>query len=603
MKKFLLFVLLASAMNIMAQYSTPGTGVNWNLDSLVSNSGGVITGTFPTYTVINKITIDTNDVITILPGTTIYFNTTTAGIDVSGALLAEGTVTDSIRFSSTTQDSTNGWTGLRFDDSSIDSLCRIKYARIEFGEYAPRCIGASPSVTYCYIFKNNRGPYLSSGSNPIIRYNKIERTFEYGINATTGSSPIIEYNELVNNNTQNTSPKNQISVGTQNNNSPTIRYNVIHGGWNNKTGGISISTLFGGSSSSAEIAFNTIYDNSYGIALAGIDNTCYVHDNLIYNNNINPDPMIAGSGINIGGSATNTPKVTRNTIYGNKWGITVQNGSSIVAGPVPKLGDITNADTTDDGYNTIYDNTHDNIVFDLFSNVTNDFMAQNNDWKVYDSLLIEAHITHKPDSSLRGTVNFIPFLTPVPVELVNFSATSLNDVVYLNWATATELNNSGFIVERKNLENEEYQLIVFIKGKGNSSELTNYSFTDRPGTSKAYYRLKQVDLDGTIKVLKVVEVDLNTISDFSLMQNYPNPFNPSTKINFNLKVDSNIKLKLFDALGQQVTLLSSGTFSKGLHSMSFDFSNYSGGVYFYQMEATGVDGSNFTSVKKMIYLK
>ena len=103
---------------------------------------------------------------------------------------------------------------------------------------------------------------------------------------------MIEWNELINNNSQNTSPKNQISIGTQGNNSPTILNNKIHGGMFNRTGGISISTLIGGSSSSSEIAYNEIYNNSFGIAMTGSNPiTCYIHDNLIYNNNINPDVM------------------------------------------------------------------------------------------------------------------------------------------------------------------------------------------------------------------------------------------------------------------------------------------------------------------------
>ena len=117
---------------------------------------------------------------------------------------------------------------------------------------------------------------------------------------------------MINNNSQNTSPKNQISIGTQGNNSPTILNDLIHGGMFNKTGGISISTLLSGSSSSSEIAYNEIFNNSYGIAMTGSNPiTCYVHDNLIYNNNINPDVMIAGSGINTYGTAVVAPIISQ----------------------------------------------------------------------------------------------------------------------------------------------------------------------------------------------------------------------------------------------------------------------------------------------------
>ena len=284
--KYLLLILLTSSQLLLAQFITPNTGVNWTLDSLVANSGGVVTGTFPNFTVNGLITVSATDQIRVLPGSVVSFTSSAAGFETNGVFSAVGTAESGIVFTSPTPDSLGAYMGFRFNDTSIDPSCVIKYARIEYAYYGLRCIDASPTMENCYLFKCRRGANLSS-SSPSIKYNKIERSYEYGITLTLGSSPIIEYNELVNNNTQNTSPKNQISVGTQGINSPTIRYNTIHGGWNNKTGGISISALLGGSGSASEIAFNEIYENSYGIALGGGSLTCYVHHNLIYNNKIN----------------------------------------------------------------------------------------------------------------------------------------------------------------------------------------------------------------------------------------------------------------------------------------------------------------------------
>ena len=99
--------------------------------------------------------------------------------------------------------------------------------------------------------------------------------------------------------------------------------------------------------------------------------------------------MVSGSGINVNGSPFNTPVITQNEIYGNWWGITIQNGTSVQAGPNPNIGNVENADTTDDGQNIIYDNVQGTDVFDLYNNCTNDIFAQNNDWGVYDSISIE----------------------------------------------------------------------------------------------------------------------------------------------------------------------------------------------------------------------
>ncbi|KAB2849043.1 MAG: hypothetical protein F9K42_07925, partial [Ignavibacterium sp.] len=278
-KLLLLFILISS--QLFAQYTTPNTSVNWELDDLVANSGGVVTGTFPDYTINARVTIAANDRVFINPGTTVLFSGSSSGFDINGKFWAVGTATDSIIFSSLTQDSTGAaYNGFYFMDPSVDSACAISYARIEYAYYGLRCSGASPTLSNSYLWKCRRSIYLQSGSNPIISHNRIERTFEYGIYVTTGSSPLIEWNELINNNSQNTSPKNQITVGTQNNNSPTIRHNIIRGGMFNRTGGISISTLISGSSSSSEIAFNEIYNNSFGITMTGSNPiTCYVHDN------------------------------------------------------------------------------------------------------------------------------------------------------------------------------------------------------------------------------------------------------------------------------------------------------------------------------------
>ncbi len=196
------------------------------------------------------------------------------------------------------------------------------------------------------------------------------------------------------------------------------------------------------------------------------------------------------------------------------------------------------------------------------------------------------------------------FLPPgtIPVELTSFTARANDGVVYLDWTTATEQNNQGFEVQRSTTD--QFTTIGFVNGYGTTTEIRNYSFTDtdvQPGTY--YYRLKQVDYDGTFEYLDVVQVDVATPVNFTLEQNYPNPFNPSTIITFSLAVDSKVSLKVFDVLGQEVTKLITTNMTAGLHEVNFDAVNLNSGVYFYRLDATGVDGTNFTSVKKMILTK
>ncbi len=190
----------------------------------------------------------------------------------------------------------------------------------------------------------------------------------------------------------------------------------------------------------------------------------------------------------------------------------------------------------------------------------------------------------------------------VPVELTSFTANALNGNVALNWTTATETNNKGFEVQRSN--GGEYQTIGFVQGSGTSTQQHSYTYSDQNVVNGNYsYRLRQVDFDGSSEYSQVVEVSVNSPVEFSLAQNYPNPFNPSTKINYALKVDSKVTLKVFDVLGQEVVTLLNENIAAGAHNVTFDASRLNSGVYLYKIEANGVDGSSFTSVKKMILTK
>jgi hypothetical protein len=144
MKKILLLILFSYTISF-AQYATPGTGVNWGLNDLVINSGGVVTGSFPNYEITEKITITQNDAVSVLPGSIVILNGANAGFDVNGIFKAEGTISDSIIFSSLIKDSTGAYNGFQFNDTAVDSESIISYARIEYAYYGMRAIGASPN--------------------------------------------------------------------------------------------------------------------------------------------------------------------------------------------------------------------------------------------------------------------------------------------------------------------------------------------------------------------------------------------------------------------------------------------------------------------------
>jgi hypothetical protein len=191
----------------------------------------------------------------------------------------------------------------------------------------------------------------------------------------------------------------------------------------------------------------------------------------------------------------------------------------------------------------------------------------------------------------------------VPVELTSFTASVTGSDVKLLWETASELNNSGFSVERK-YANSEFMEVGFVPGFGTTSEPKSYSFSDQNLRSGIYsYRLKQIDFDGTFTYSDEVNVDVIAPAEFSLDQNYPNPFNPSTKISFSLATDSKVSLKIFDVLGQEVASLINQDLTQGVHTYDFNAAGINSGVYFYRIEATSVNGTEFVDVKKMTLVK
>lgn len=184
----------------------------------------------------------------------------------------------------------------------------------------------------------------------------------------------------------------------------------------------------------------------------------------------------------------------------------------------------------------------------------------------------------------------------VPVELTGFSASVVDGSVMLEWTTATETNNSGFAVE-KSTDNQNFTQIAFVDGRGTTTEITNYTYVDSDLSTNIYYRLKQIDFDGTFTYSNTVEVNaLPTV--FELEQNFPNPFNPTTNITFSLPEAQNVSLKIFNMLGQEVVTLVNEFRNAGVYEVSFDAANLPSGTYFYSISA-----GNFNSVKKMLLLK
>jgi Secretion system C-terminal sorting domain len=173
-----------------------------------------------------------------------------------------------------------------------------------------------------------------------------------------------------------------------------------------------------------------------------------------------------------------------------------------------------------------------------------------------------------------GTPN--PTSCPVlPVELTSFTAKSSNSKTNLYWQTASEKNNSHFAIERSN-DGDVFSKIGEVKGNGNSTITQNYQYTDvTPTKGINYYRLRQVDFDGTESVSKTVSVNFD-----SKVQNkvkvYPTLV--LNAVNVELSDDSKAEIAVRDLTGRVIltqntegvsnTTLNLGALSSGLYILT-----------------------------------
>jgi hypothetical protein len=201
---------------------------------------------------------------------------------------------------------------------------------------------------------------------------------------------------------------------------------------------------------------------------------------------------------------------------------------------------------------------------------------------------------------LQGTKLALPELGPLPVELTSFTASASAGKINLNWTTASEINNSGFEIERS-LDGNTFFAVGFVKGGGTTTEPRTYSFTDEfdyNATQSIYYRLRQVDFNGSVNYSEIVSVVIEMPIEYALGQNYPNPFNPSTKIKYSVPKNGLVSILVYDLTGQEIATLLNEVKEPGNYELDFNGAGLSSGVYFYKMTSNG-----FSQVKKMSILK
>jgi hypothetical protein len=175
---------------------------------------------------------------------------------------------------------------------------------------------------------------------------------------------------------------------------------------------------------------------------------------------------------------------------------------------------------------------------------------------------------------------------PLPVQLLAFSSEILSDGVKLKWSTASEINNVGFEIWRSEIGDSNYILLSDYRsnqnlvGSGNSTQLRNYSYTDKNVRDNFTYRYKLIDVDvnnqkTTHGPLTVTFLPAQIVSSFELGQNYPNPFNGSTRIPIYINSNDGFQsesynLKIFNLLGEEVRNLDIIFLTAGRNELFWD---------------------------------
>ncbi len=405
MKKILTILLLFSSV-VYAGYSTPGTGKSWNLDSLTAFSGGSVTFSGGVYYFNDTLILSQSDTLKILVNTTVKL--ASIGVfSVYGTLIINPP--DSVKF--TSADTTQKFYEMRLEDLSDASV--MKKMIFEYSFNGIRLLNTSPLIDSCIIRYNCTGNTSTTApainlfnSNAVISHCKIYRNYKVAIGggANIANAPQILYNEIYVNNIANANVS-QINLGASGTGTTLIKGNIIRGLFINAGG---IATLPVGNLNIV-IEDNIIKNNRYGIAIQNANTNAVIRGNIIDSNNIQGNPMLGGSGINFLGNSTLTAVVTHNFIRWNLWGITIQNTAK------PNLGNLSNTDTSDNGYNYIYGNSNSDTIYDLYNNTPDSIKAENNFWGTGNLSIIEQHIFHKPDNPALGFVDYIPIYIPVSV--------------------------------------------------------------------------------------------------------------------------------------------------------------------------------------------
>jgi hypothetical protein len=199
----------------------------------------------------------------------------------------------------------------------------------------------------------------------------------------------------------------------------------------------------------------------------------------------------------------------------------------------------------------------------------------------------------------------------MPVIKTSFELSEDSSEVTISWSTVSEIDNNFWLIERKEIDSEyeeDYTLIAEIESRGERYAGADYQYRDRSvlDNHRYAYRLGYISQNAEITYFEGKEIYVGNPENFALYQNYPNPFNARTNIQFDLPQPSEVTMKIFNILGEEVTTLISGSLKEGKYTYQWPSEGgIASGVYLYRLSVKSQPGiaKGFVETKKMVLMR
>ena len=301
---------------------------------------------------------------------------------------------------------------------------------------------------------------------------------------------------------------------------------------------------------------------AYAYTPATVDNSMYSGADSFY--------VRAASGV-LDGATSGSTVSNINDDVNTTWFITAYNSSS----------------DSDVSIGLTWPNADQNAGFDVSNYGISSFNGSN--WDVANFSPAYSPATNYYYAERSGIKNFNAFGVgnknrALPVELLTFNATPVNNQVNVTWSTATEINNDHFELERSS-DAKNFEAIAEVKGAGNSSSLKNYEYNDKfPLSGVSYYRLKQVDFNGKFTFSNIATVHFGGANnDINTLSIEPNPFADMMKLQFSTADAGRAQISIMDLTGK-VIYTQNSDYAQGNNAITINVENLAAGVYTLQMQ-------------------